>query len=224
MRDYPVFFVYVAYVLASSLVLLRLSRLGPQVYAFGYWVAELISVFAGVAVIWELYGAMFAAYPAVRRMGRVLIGALVALTCSRFAADIVGQPLQALVPTAVELERNLRFLQATVLFGVLVMIGYYRVPLCRNAAYLLYGYTLFVATVLATLALRSSLGAQFHSWWKVLQPAEFLVSVGIWCVGLWSKAPNPAPCRALEEDYARLSKQTALGLARLRERLTEGIR
>ena len=55
-RDYPVFFIYVAYVLASSLVLLRLSQLGAQVYAFGYWVAELISVFVGVAVILELYG------------------------------------------------------------------------------------------------------------------------------------------------------------------------
>jgi hypothetical protein len=123
-----------------------------------------------------------------------------------------------------ELERNLRFGQAALLIAILSLLAYYRISLGRNVASLLYGYTLFIATTVATLALRSALGAAFQPWWAVLQPLAYLVTLGMWCAGLWMRETNPLPSPELERDYERLSRQTIAGMARLRARLAYGVR
>jgi hypothetical protein len=223
-REYPVFHGYVAYVLCASLILFRLSLASRQAYAIGYWVEELVGVLFGVAVTWEIYDAILADYPGVRRVGRSLIASLVLVLVAKFVANLAAQSVQVLIPTTMELESNLRFAQAALLLAILSLLVYYRIPLGRNVTSLLYGYTLVVATAVANLALRSALGSRFQPWWNVLQPLAYLVTLGIWCVGMWSPAANPLPSPELEMDYARLSRQTIAGMARMRARLVNGLR
>ncbi len=235
-HEYPVFYGYAAYVLCSSLVLFRLSLSSPRAYAAGYWVSELVAVLFGVGVTWEIYGAILAGYPGMRRVGRSLIASLVLVLIAKFVASLSAQPLRVLFPgasemernlrfaTALELERNLRFAQAALLLAILSLLVYYRAPLGRNVASLLYGYTLFIATAIANLTLRSALGSWFQPWWTVLQPLAYIVTLGVWCAGMWSHEANPLPSPELEQDYARLSRQTIAGMARMRARLVNGVR
>ena len=223
-REYPVFYGYAAYVLCSSLVLFRLSLVSRQAYSLGHWAADFVAVLFGVGVTWEIYDTILAGYPGVRRMGRSLITTVVLVLLAKFVVDLAAQPVRVLLPTTVELERNLRFGQATLLLAILSLLGYYRVSLGRNVACLLYGYTLFIATAVANLTLRSALGPRFQPWWTVLQPLAYVVTLVMWCVGLWSRETNPLPSPALEQDYARLSRQTIAGMARLRARLVDGVR
>jgi len=219
-REYPVFYGYVAYVLCSSLVMFRLALASRWAYAVGYWTLDFVAVLFGVAVTWEIYGATLVGCPGVRRMGRSLITLLVLVLLAKFVVGLAAQP--ALAP--LELARNLRFAQAVLLLAILSLLVYYRVPLGRNVAGLLYGYTLVIAAAVANLALLSALGSRFQPWWTVLQPLAYLVTLAMWCVGLWSREANPLPNLALEQDYARLSRQTIAGIARLRARLVDGLR
>jgi type IV secretory pathway TrbD component len=219
--EYPVFYGYLAYVLCSSLVLFRLSLASPQAYAVGFWAEEFVAVLFGVAVTWEICGAALAGCPGVRRMGRSLITVLVLVLLAKFVVDVAAQPVQL---STVELMRNLRFAQAALLLAILSLLAYYRAPLGRNVAGLLYGYTLFIAAAVTNLALRSALGFRFQSWWTALQPLAYLVTLAVWCVGLWSREENSLSNPALEQDYARFSRQTIAGMARLRARLVEGLR
>jgi hypothetical protein len=220
-REYPVFYGYAAYVLCSSLILFRLSLASQRAYTAGYWLAEFAGVLLGVAVTWEIYGAALGECPGVRRMGRSLITLLVLVLFAKFVAGLAAQPVLA---PPLELMRNLRFAQAVLLLAILSLLVYYRAPLGRNVAGLLYGYTLFIATAVVNLALRSALGARFQSWWTVLQPLAYLVTLVVWCAGLWSRETNPLPNPALEQDYARFSRQTIAGIARLHARLVDGLR
>ena len=223
-REYPVFYGYVAYVLCSSLVMFRLALASRWAYAVGYWTLDFVAVLFGVAVTWEIYGATLVGCPGVRRVGRSLIALIVLALLAKFVVDLASQPVQALLPTPVELVRNLRFAQAALLLAILSLLVYYRVPLGRNVAGLLYGYTLFISAAVANLALRSVLGPGFHIWWSVLQPLVYVVTTVVWCVGLWSRETNPLPGSKLEQDYERLSRQTIAGIARLRARLVDGLR
>lgn len=223
-REYTVFYGYVAYVLCSSLILFRLSLVSRQAYAIGYWVAEFASAIFGIGIIWEVYGAAFAFYPGVRRMGRVLIAGLVLAVTGKAVADVATRPMRVLFPTTVELERNLRFVEAVLLLAILLLVLYYRVPLGRNVRNLLYGYALYIGSVVITLTLQSAWGKSFLNWWTALQPLAYLVTLVIWCLGLCSRVAEPPPNRNLEGDYERASEETARGLARLRSRVIDTLR
>lgn len=223
-REYPIFYGYAAYVLCSSLVLFRLSLASRQGYALAYWVAEFISALCGIGIIWEIYDATFAAYAGVRRAARGLIAVLVLVVTAEAVVNMELHPIRVLFPTTVELERNLRFTEAILLAAILSMVLYYRVPLGRNVRSLLYGYALYIGTVVITLTLQSYWGAAFLRWWTALQPFAYLVTLVIWCAGLWQSAAKPAPSPALRRDYEWMSQQTAIALAHLRKRVIDTMR
>jgi hypothetical protein len=223
-REYPVFYSYLAFILCQSLALFRLSLASRQTYMVGYWMSELLATALGVGVMWELYDAVLGPYQGARRMGRALIATLLAALLLKFAVDVAAQPIAVILPTTADLQRNLRFMQALLLIAIFLVLRYYRVALGRNAGYLFIGYAIVVSTSVANLALRSALGAPFQRWWTILGPIEYLMTVVCWCVGLWSRSSHPAPSLALARDYAAVSRQTAMGMAQLRSRLAEVFR
>ena len=223
-REYPVFYGYAVYVLCSSLVLFRLSLASRQIYTFAYWIAEFISALYGIGIIWEIYDVTFAAYAGVRRAARGLITALVLAVTVAAVVDMGRHPIPVLFPTTVEVEQNLRFIEAILLAAILSTVIYYRVPLGRNVRSLLYGYALYIGTVVITLTLQSFWGAAFLIWWTALQPFAYLVTLVIWCAGLWQRAAKPAPSPALQRDYEWMSQQTAIALAHLRKRVIDTMR
>ena len=102
---------------------------------------------------------------------------------------------------------------------ILTLLRYYRFPLGRNLSCLLTGYGLFLAFVVGTLAVRWPFGASFDRWWVVLQPSEYLVTLVVWCVGLWKRSPDPIPMITPARDYDWVLIKTAQAIARLRARL-----
>lgn len=218
-REYPVFWAYLAFVLAKSVVLFRLMVVSRQAYAIGYWAAELIATVLGVFIVRELYGAMLTPYPGACRMARALIAAFLGMVFVHAAAALGEHPLTVLMPTTVELQRNLRFLQALLMTIMLFLVGYYRIPLGRNVKYLFVGYGMVVGTSMMNLTLRSALGAPFQRLWTVLGPLEYFAIVTSWCIGLWSRSRTPLPSSALAADYDTVNRLTSLGIARLRSRV-----
>ncbi len=224
LREYPLFFAYLSYVFLSSLVLFRLLSVSREIYFYGYWTAEFVSALFGTGVVWEAYNTALAGYPGVRRMTRVSIFLLVLAVSVKFAADLAARPITVLFPTIVELEQNLRFVQAILLLAILALLGYYRVPLNRNVRYLLFGYSLYVGAVVITLTLQSVVGTGFLNWYRALQQSAYVVALAIWCAGLWRKSASPALSPTLERDYRHISHETARAVARIRTRFAEALK
>ncbi|MGH6630948.1 MAG: hypothetical protein ACREB3_14560, partial [Burkholderiales bacterium] len=78
-RHFPWFFSYTVFDVVSSVCLFVLVHQKYQVYFYGYWIAEAVSVLLGFAVIYEILGHVLGPYEAIWGLGRKLfigVGAL----------------------------------------------------------------------------------------------------------------------------------------------------
>jgi hypothetical protein len=125
--------------------------------------------------------------------------------------------------TVIELERDVRTVQAIFLFGIFAVISYYQIPIGKNLKGMTAGYGLYILTSLVTLAVRSYAGPQFNNVWNVIQPLSYDASLLVWVVSMWSYHPNPVPDAAirLEEDYEALAARTKRALGTMRSRLAK---
>jgi hypothetical protein len=144
---------------------------------------------------------------------------------SKALVELYDSPIQRLIPTTLELERNLRVLQALLLLTMFGLIVYYSIPLGRNLRSMLIGYGLLVGTGVVTLTL-GSLFAQINQWkwWALPTQVEYCATLVVWCVGMWSYAPNPTPGIALELDYERISARTTRAFGRVRDHVAQSWR
>jgi hypothetical protein len=128
--------------------------------------------------------------------------------------------------TLVELERNLRAIQAVSLIVLALLITYYRIPIGRYAKGIFAGYGIFVATIVLTLTLRASIGRAFQGTWVLVQPVCYDVVLGIWCLSLWAEERSPLveSQARIEQDYQSVALLTRKGLLQAREFLGKAIR
>jgi hypothetical protein len=133
--------------------------------------------------------------------------------------ELSDSPLNKLMPTTRELDRNLRVIQAFFLIALLGLIFHYSIPLGRNLWSMLIGYGLLVGTGVITFTLSSQFPDLNWKWSAVPIQLEYCTTLVVWCVGLWSYQPNPTPGVNLERDYQRISAETSRVLRRLRDNL-----
>jgi hypothetical protein len=224
-REYPFFFAYLASVFMEDVFLLAVYLSNFRYYTPLYWYAEFFSLAIGCGVTWEIFRLVLRQYPGAGRMAHnALFFALVMVVTKALGdawRDGVTWP-----STAVELERNLRAIQAVALI-VLALLGvYYVIPMGRNVKGIFTGYGLFIATSVVTLTLRASLGNAFPSAWVFLQPLCYTAVLGIWSSSLWNYEPAPAPQLQpkMEEDYQSLALVTRKGLVQARAYLAKSMR
>ena len=224
-RSYRVFFTYIIWVFSQDLFFLVVYFKGRSYYAPLYWVAEFVTVALGCGVTWEIFQRALKCCPGAARMAKgVLAIVLVTAVCKvavNIWSDVAPWP-----GTMIELERNLRAIQATSLIALGLLVAYYGIQLSRNVIGILFGYGLFISTSLLNLTLRAFFGPSFHTTWIYFQPLCYSAVLAIWCISLWNfeEAPNPAAELQLEKDYAQLAKVTKKGLLHVRAYLRWGLR
>ncbi len=230
LREYPSFYVYIACVMVSAAVPEALSMGDVDRYRFVfwyqmvYWSLEAASAILGFGVTWEIYRVVLAPYSGVRRMARLIPPLLFFFVLARGMAKLLGRSDGSFVPITLELEGNLRILQLLLLLMITGFVALYRTPMSRNTKALLLGYGLFIGSNVITLHLRAEWGLAFQHWWEMLQPLEYCVTLLVWCVGMWSYAPNPDAGAPLEAEYSRVAAQTSRDLERLRAHVNQSWR
>jgi hypothetical protein len=222
---YPYFFGYLVLVAGSTVTRLCLwSWTSLRSYEIGYWSTEFLSGFAGFAVTWQIYETVLAPYGGVRRMARAISGVFFALVLARAIVELTGGPIQNLGLATVDMERNLRFVQSLLLLAMAALALHYKLPLGSNVRAMLGGYGLYIGCVVIALSLRSEWGDAFERGKDYLQRSSYLVTLGVWCVGMWSYHPNQVLNHFIESDYERLSEQTSRAFGRLRQHVLESWR
>ena len=226
LRKYTLYFVYLSCVLSQSFSLLVIYLAAPKYYAPFYWYAEFFSLLLGCGVVWEIYRRALGRYPGAARMARNLLIFFLLMAFSKVLVNTWSGPIGWPTGTAIELERNLRAVQAILLMGLVIVIASYRIPLGRNLWGMLLGYGLFIGTSVINLTFRVLLGDSFQTAWQYLQPLFYLAVLCVWCITLWSYKAVPLPNTEpkIEHDYQFLAAATRKRLLQARAYLERAMR
>jgi hypothetical protein len=223
-RKCPFFSAYLTGVFIQDVLLLAVYIFKFKYYPPLYWYAEFFTLLLGCGVTWEIVRLVLGRYPGAGRMARnVLLFLLFMALAKALSGDWQGEETWGL--TFVELDRNLRVAQALSLIVLILIVTYYRIPLGRYAKGIFAGYGIFIAAILLSLTLRTSVGRSFQGTWVLVQPLSYAVALGIWCVSLWGKEQSLEEelQPRIEQDYQLLALLTRRGLVQAREFLGKAI-
>lgn len=223
--EYPFFYSYVVATFLTSGLLFLVYRFLPSDYQYFYWTTDFVTLVVGCGVMLEIVKHALDPYAGAERFGRWAVVTVFAATFAYVCLRELIVPGWSPAVSTVELERDLRLVQALILFALLFVIFHYRIALGRNLKGMVVGYGIYVAASLMSLALRSYSGSILDAAWKIIQPFSYDAAVAIWAIALWSYSPNPIPnAAALANDYESLVSRTRGMLGAMRSILEKGVR
>jgi hypothetical protein len=188
-ESFPLYYSYIAYSFAASLVLYAALWLFPVFYARAYWFNYLINVLAEFAVLVEISDHIFRPFVLIRNLGR----ALTVLITAGFGlfyilpAVLFSTGRSRALPTFV-LRASVT--KAVILVVLLYMAKHYGSHIGRNLGGLMLGFSLYVALNVAVLASRNTLSVALFApvVWVVL-PLASALCILIWTICLWQLEP-----------------------------------
>jgi len=193
LTKYLYFYAYIFCVFAVSAGLYIGRSMSPSFYEAWYWPTQFATLLMGCGVVLEIVRQALPAYPGAERMARLASCAVFALTFGYGEWRVASRVEWSTVAATVELERDLRVIEALVLFTVLAIVSYYRIELGRNVTGMIVGFGAYVSVSVASLALRSFVGPRFNAGWGNLQTTSYFFALIVWTVALWTYSPNPEP-------------------------------
>jgi hypothetical protein len=223
---YPLFYTYLAVVLAVDLARYVVYMFHPSAWAMFYWSTQFVCVLVGYGVILEILKQTLDPYPGAERFGRYLVLGVFAAVFAFVAFRSATRSNWSPAATTVEFERDLRAVQVLVLMCILVVVFYYRIAIGRNLKGITLGYGLFIGTNVMNFALRSYAGGRFNAWWKIFQQHSYLISLMVWAIALWSYQPNPGTDSQPRSGpgYHNLASETRGALDSMRSHLGRAAR
>ena len=205
-----IFYCYLLFVLSQSFVRFAAFQQSPRAYFHAYWITEFLGVVVGCGIIFEIYKVGFSAYPGTAHMARNLLLFIFVLVFTKALVDAPSDPRWWLVASTMELERNVRIVQALAIIALSAVFAIYAVPFGRSLRGIVFGYGLFVIVSIAQLTFAAIDGGKYLGFWQSLAPVSYLLTLAIWATHLWSFQPQPAPKVAarLEHDYQKVAAAT----------------
>ena len=160
----------------------------PSAYAKVYWYIQFLTMVTGCGVIAEIIRHVLA-HPGMATIRRTAWALICAMIFGFLAAYFLTmhKPRSGINGT---IERDFRTSQALLLFGILLVILHYGLPVGRNIRGMFVGYGLYITCSLMTLALMLYGGISSHSAWNLAQPLSCIAELGIWAITLWTYNPN----------------------------------
>jgi hypothetical protein len=203
---YPIFYIYISFVLFQDILRFIAYRWEPRLYSPVYWSTEFLGVVAGCAVMFEICRVALAAYPGTARLARNLLAIGFVLACTN-AAVAASNDAHRWITTCVNLERDVRIVQATTILALVALFLLYAIPFGRNLRGILIGYGLFIGLSVIQLAFVAVMGNMSSSFLAYLHPVSYALALTVWVGHLWSYRSDPEPERqfAFEQQYARVA-------------------
>lgn len=223
---YIYFYSYLVSVLIGSPLLILVRMADPSLYPRYYWPIQFATLILGYGVILEIFKHVLSPYPGAERFARFLGIVLFAMILCFALIDTFIAPHSSHVGTFVEVERNLRMVQAILLVGILAVTSRYRISVGRNMNGMILGYGLYIGTSLVSLAVSAYAGTWLTAIWKFAEPIAFTISLLIWLITLWSYIPGPASGSdiRIETDYEALVERTRNTMDTVRSYLAKAVR
>jgi hypothetical protein len=227
LSKYPLFYSYLTVVFASDVSRMAIHRWQPRIYDDFYWITQFIALVFGAALMFEIYRSGLALFPGAARIARNILFLIFALLLAKsIAIASPGGIWVWLLQTPIDLERDLRIVQAFSLLALVGLFLVYAIPVDRNLKGIVIGYGIFVASGVVQLALVSRWGPVAQSLWSYAQPFSYLMVLGIWVHALWSYAPSAAATgiAAPPVPYDEVSSATRRRFRKAFTEIVKGVR
>jgi hypothetical protein len=214
LKRYPLFFGYVACVLIKDLIGVATYH-SYELYQSLYWPLEAVTILASCAIIFEIFRWSTRHKPGIRRLAQNALLIVFAITIAYAAVDFLHDHFVTASRAIANLGRDFRYVEAGILLVTLWLLARYRLALGRNSIGLMIGYSFYLALNIVNVALWFQDGNEFSVIIRGLLPATYVITLGIWCVALWSPYPEPVQSSetAIERDYEIVSAKTRQMLA-----------
>ena len=225
-REYSFFLVYLAGSFVGSMTLYLISDAMHGSYPGWYWSIQILTLILGCGIMLEIFKHALARYQGAERFGMAVVIVILGTTVCVALLRTVLSPLSSGLLLELELERDLRMVQALLLLGLMATIFSYGIALGRNMKGMIVGYGLYIGASLVSLAIRFYVKTPLPDrWYGILQQVSYDLSLIVWLVTLWSYRPNPAPAPSidLESDYEALVAGTKAKIRSVRSHLGKAI-
>jgi hypothetical protein len=192
-HKFPIFYSYILYIFCAEMVLTFTRIYYLSHYRTVYWFYFLVRTLAAFGVLAEVSDSVFKPFPAVRKLGRLIV----ILTCVGFVlwfwVPAQWNPQSSSV-MFLNLIKTSAFTKALAIAGLFAAARSYRIPLGKHAGGILLGFAAFEAVGLTNFAAATYFGQEVYaaimSW---LTPLSFGVCLAIWTVALWNPDPVMHP-------------------------------
>lgn len=203
-RELPLFTVYLASVMVYQIAGAALRESHPTFYFYFFWVGDGVTALLGLCVIYEIFRVVLKPFASVRRIGLMLFRVaffVLALTVAATFRARMSEDIDPWVPTILNLELSIRILEAGLFFFLFSFASSLGLTWKHHVFGIAAGLTLFAATELTVVAMRSYFGrAADDLAYQVLKPAAFNCGALIWAGYIWRGEPVTIPATRLPEQ------------------------
>jgi hypothetical protein len=192
-RDYPLFFAYVAYHVASSPVLFYCYQVGSRdVYRHAYVGYEALDVALKFGVICELFSHVFRAYEGIREFGFALLrwaSVILLLIAVMVAASTSGSDSDRFLTGLFAMERSVEIVQGGLLFLLFVLSSSLGLQWKQYTLGIALGFGVVTSVDLAAFTLRAQLGMASNDILSLISNAAYDCAVLVWLANLYARKP-----------------------------------
>jgi hypothetical protein len=192
-RDYPLFFVYVAYHVVSFPVVLFCYHLGIRdVYRHVYLGLEGVDVALKLGVICELFFQVFRQYEGIREFGYALLrwaSVILLMIAVIVAASASGSDSDRFLAGLFAMERSVEIVQGGLLFLLFVLSSSLGLQWKQETLGIALGFGVITSVNLAAFTLRAQLGMTSHDILSLISSAGYDCAVLIWLGTLYARKP-----------------------------------
>ncbi len=181
-RRFPLFTAYVVMDLLQSVTLYGL-RHEPKAYMYTYWPFELLTVFLGLGVVYEVFKNIFAAYTALRKLAttlfQIVVAALVIVGCVVMFTHSPVAGARYFAAFAV-VEEGVRIVEVGLLLSLFMFATAFGLHWRQHIFGIALGLGVFTTVALAGITLRAHLGPQMASLGNLARGFSFDFSLLLW--------------------------------------------
>lgn len=226
LHRYKFFYAYVAWILLTQSISFWFYKHSPEFYQALYWDMQFVTVAASYGVCVEIFQNALRHSQGLARSAQKLMLVVFVAALSYAASDFLHGRPDSIARAAAALGSYLSYVEALVLVIMLWLFGRYRISFGRNLLGLVIGYSLWVGIDVIILILLFLPGNGASTVLRRLMPAVYLVSLIVWCVGLWRSEPEPPQDSEsnIERDYKLLAAKTRASFAQLSARTGRTLR
>ncbi len=198
--QFPFFFSYLIYLLGTGVVINLVDFLDPQHFPLVFWLQFITLVIAEFVLLVEIGDHIFAPYPVIRNLGRLVIGVITLGFSSAYIIPsfFVSRPSSVAV---LDLVMRSAVTKCAVVVALLVVARLYGVRPSRTVSGLALGLALYLAINTANFALAESWGpALYGQAFGLIGPMSLTLCLLIWMITFWTAEPVMHTAQAAPVD------------------------
>ena len=192
-RDFPFFFSYAAFQVASAPLLFALYQRGVYAdYFYAYWTSSALGIGLGLAVLYEVFLHAFRPYVALRGLGSMIFrwAALVLLLVAVITSLSAPAGQKPLLTAILSLERSIRMMQCGLLILMLLFSSQLGLSWRSHLFGIAAGFGAYAGVSLALVTLRAQLGVPGDSTYSLINSGAYTFAALTWFG--YMLAPEPA--------------------------------